>query len=105
VLFGDAVLASESEPELVGRGASSFAFGRENKLLLRDALLMTSGEVKRLFDCAARLSGFGPALSAPSRSILMLRYRRRVDRSSEVCLGSQMGLTKPDALHCRAVAN
>ena len=86
MLFGDAVLASESEPELVGRGASSFGLGRENKLFRRDALLMTSGEVKRLSDCAARLSGFGPALSAPSRSILMLRYRRRVDRSGEVCL-------------------
>ena len=87
MLFGDAVLASESEPELVGRGTSSFALGLENKLFLRDALLMTSGEVKRLFDCTACLSGFGPALSAPSRSILVLRYRRRVDRSSEVWLG------------------
>jgi len=69
VLFGDAALASEIEPELVGRGAPSWDLGRENRLLRRAGLLMTSGEVKRLFGCVARISGFLPALPAPSGSM------------------------------------
>jgi hypothetical protein len=71
-LLGDETVASEVEPELEGRGASSFALDRENKLPRRDALLMTRGAVKRGFDWAALASGFMPALSGPLRSIVML---------------------------------
>jgi hypothetical protein len=42
---------------------AAFAPGLENKLLRRDALLMTRGDVKRVFVCAIRLSALGPALS------------------------------------------
>jgi hypothetical protein len=76
-LFGDAALVSESEPELVGRAASSLAFGRENRLFLRDALLMTSGEVKRAVDCAALVSGFGRTLPVASFSISVFLPARR----------------------------
>jgi hypothetical protein len=66
VLFGDAALVSEIVPELVGRAAPSWDLGRENKLLRRAGLLMTSGEVKRVFGWAA------PALPAPSGSMSVI---------------------------------
>jgi len=72
VLFGDATWGSETEPELVGRAGSSFGRGRENRLLLREALLMTSGEVKRVFGCGTLELGIGSVLPALSRSILVL---------------------------------
>jgi hypothetical protein len=58
VLFGDAILTSDREAaELAGRGCAllsaslgdvfSLAGGRENRLCLLDALLITSGDEKR----------------------------------------------------------
>jgi hypothetical protein len=70
VLVGDAVLVRETEDGLGGRAASSFARGRANKLLRRDALLMTSDEVKRVLGCAAPLLEIGLGFSIPSRSIV-----------------------------------
>jgi len=101
VLLGDAVLESETDPELVGRATSSFARGRENKLLLRDALLMTSGEVKRVFGCATLVSGFGPVFSASRRSIFVLLPPSRRQQLAK----SRVGSRNADALRSQFAAD
>lgn len=67
MLFGDAALPSEAEATLIGRALPSVMVGCANKLFLRDALLITSGEVKRLLAGTALASA--PS-SAPLRSML-----------------------------------
>lgn len=93
----DGIRGSEREPELVGRTGSSLACGRENKLLLLDALLMTSGEVKRFLAWASSESGFDPSFAGLSLSILSRCCDVRRRKWSQ----SVVELREPGALPCQ----